>query len=199
MNASKTYTVKGMVCQRCITILQYELEQHHVKVDDVSLGKVGISFQSDNFNDSKFLKIISSLGFTLSINKNNRVVEQVKVIVRNYYTHTDPLETKMRFSDLLSDQLHMSYDTISSIFIAHENTTIENYIIAYRIELVKKMLGESEHSITEIAYRIGFSSIHHLSKQFKDLTGTTPSDYRAQANPKNVISNSSDNILMAGI
>jgi AraC family transcriptional regulator len=185
-----------MVCNRCISQLQNALEQHDLNVNEVALGKVGLSLTGDNFDENIFSNIVISLGFSLGVNKNNRVVEQVKSVVRNYFNELDPLETKLRYSDLLANTLNMSYDNISSIFTAHEKITIENYIIDYRLGLVKNLLSETDLSLTEIAYRIGFSSIHHLSKQFKEVTGITPSGYRSQLGHKNVISKSGDNTIV---
>ncbi len=184
MDTSTFYTVKGMVCNRCISQLQNALEQHDLKVSEVALGKVRLSVRAENFDESAFSTIVTSLGFSLGVNRNNKIVEQVKTVVRNYFNELNPLETKRRFSDLISDELNMSYDNIGSIFTAHETTTIENYIIEYRLGIVKALLNETDLSLTEIAYRTGFSSIHHLSKQFKDLTGVSPSDYKSYRSQK---------------
>ncbi|MCE3258748.1 MAG: helix-turn-helix protein [Bacteroidetes bacterium] len=185
MDTIKTYIIKGMVCNRCITTLKQELEQHHLNVNDVSLGKVGLVLEPEQFDESRFTKILLSLGFSIGVNKNNRVVDQVKSIVRNYFQQLDPHEEKIRFSDLISDKLNMTYDNISSIFSAHEKMTIENYIILYRIRIVKDLLQNTSYSLTEIAYRTGFNSIHHLSRQFKEVVGISPSDYKNQIVYKN--------------
>jgi AraC-like DNA-binding protein len=180
MDTAKTYIIKGMVCNRCITALQSSLQQHDLIVNNITLGKVGVNERRGDFDERLFATIVSSLGFSLGTDKHNRVVENVKAIIKHYFDQFDPLESKKRFSDLLSDALNMSYDNISSIFSAHEKITIETYIITYRIDLVKQFLSGSDLTLTEIAYRTGFSSIHHLSKQFKQTTGISPTEFRLQ-------------------
>lgn len=167
-----------MFCGRCITSLRNELQQHDLIIEDVSLGKVGISFQVEKFNENTLVRVLSNLGFSLGLNKNTKLVEQVKCLIKNYFETLDPLASKKRFSDLISDELNMSYDNISSIFSTYEKNTIENYVILYRINLVKSHIELGHHTLTEIAYITGFSSVFHLSKQFKELTNMTPSEYR---------------------
>lgn len=194
MNTSKVYTVKGMVCKRCITTLQNELDQFDVIIDDLSLGKVGITFQVGNFDEDLFSSALNNLGFALSSNKSLRVVSEVKQIIVNYFRELDSLEAKIRFSELISGKLNMSYDNISSIFTSVEGITIENFVIKYRICLVKQLLRETNLTLTDIAYKMGFSSIQHLSKQFKDLTALSPSEYRAKNENNNYTINSGINV-----
>lgn len=185
-----------MVCNRCISILQTVLEKQDLVVNEITLGKVGISYKPETFNENVFSNLIMSLGFSLAVNRNSKVVETVKSVIKEHFENIDPLEERKRFSELISDTLNMSYDNISAIFTAHERVTIENYIIVYRIGLVKNMLIETELTLTEMAYRIGFSNIHHLSKQFKEVIGISPSEFRALrfSENKNIV-NQSGNII----
>lgn len=178
MNTIKTYTIKGMVCNRCITELAERLKQHDLIIHDLKLGSVGLSFQSEKFNDESLQLVLKSLGFSLVMKKNEKIVEQVKASVQAYFMHLDPLEIRTRFSETLAESMHMTYDTISSIFAADQRITIEQYMMQYRIEKVKQLLTETSLSLTEIAFRTGYSSIHHLSKQFKTMVGHSPSVYR---------------------
>lgn len=85
---------------------------------------------------------------------------------------------KIKFSTLLSETLHLNYDSISETFSLLEGITLEKYIITKRIEKVKELLVYSNKSLTEISHMLGYSSINHLSRQFKELTGLPPSYYR---------------------
>ena len=119
---------------------------------------------------------LQKIGFQLIDEKKDRLVEQVKVLlVKLIY---DNVELKVNLSDYLSDKLSMDYTYISNQFSEMEKTTIEKYFIAQKIERVKELLRYDEMSLSEIAFQLNYSSVAHLSGQFKRVTGLTPSQFK---------------------
>jgi AraC-like DNA-binding protein len=195
MLTSKTYIIKGMVCDRCISSIKSLLTGYSVDIIELELGKMVLKFNPKEFNEHHLASALHSLGFSIGNDKATRVADQVKEQIAAYFQNFDPTQPKERFSKVLSEHLFMSYDTISSIFSTTQQMTIENYIIFYRIDWVKKMLGETHYTLTEIAFRTGFSSVHHLSRQFKDVVGVSPSEYKVGIIHKNDVMNPGLNVI----
>lgn len=95
-----------MLCNRCITSLENELGQYELSIDTLSLGKVGISFHPDKFNDNMLSNTLTSLGFSLGNDKTGKLIESVQQLIKNYFETFDPLESKIRFSDMLRNELN---------------------------------------------------------------------------------------------
>lgn len=110
-------------------------------------------------------------------NRQVRIVNQAKEIISEVFGQNVRYDAKLKFSSLLSETLHMNYDSISELFTELE-ITLEKYIITKRLEKVKELLVYTEFTLTEIAYITGFSSINHLSRQFKELTGFSSSHFK---------------------
>jgi AraC family transcriptional regulator len=168
--------IKGMVCIRCISVINEGIIKLGHKVNRISLGKIIID---DNLSNDKLLEIESFLGeqgFELISNRQVKLIRQVKQLIQNSFnTKRAP---KLKFSTLLSEELHMNYDSISALFSETEGITIEKYFINKRLEKVKELLVYSDLTLTAIASKTGFGGINHLSAQFKDLTGLTPSHFK---------------------
>lgn len=184
-----------MVCARCIDVVQNELIQAGFNVLDVELGQVRLR-DSLTLNDlDRIQTILSKQGFSLIDDQRQVTVHQrAKTFVDAYFAQDADLseiqvgtapagvrpsdQPNRRLSAQLQDALGLDYDTISSRFSKKEGITLEKYIINRRIDKVKERLVYSDETLTEIAYRTGYSSVQHLSNQFRQQTGLTPSYFR---------------------
>lgn len=182
MEQLETILIKGMVCHRCIITLKERIESMGVNLESIELGKIRI-YKNTELPYSKLYAAISSLGFEILKEKQVKLVENIKSHVE-YYLSTS--ENKLKFSEFLSDKLNMNYDQLSGIFSEREGITLEHYIIHQKIEKVKRQLSDTEITVTEISFRNNYSSVHHLSHQFKEITGLNPSQYREVSHQKKI-------------
>lgn len=168
-----------MVCHRCITTVTQELQQLGIEPDEVTLGEVKIAVHVP-FTDFDVLnKTLAPLGFSVIENKRSKLVRQVKQIVADVYSGDYDFPYQFRLSDLLAQKLEKEYDFISQQFSAEEGITIEKFVIDFRIEKIKEMLVYTTISLADISFQLGFSSVAHLSRQFKQQTGLTLSHFKA--------------------
>jgi AraC family transcriptional regulator len=174
----QTVFIKGMVCQRCIEIITTELEKINLLPAEVMLGE--LKFSSDNrYLDLNLLNDqIRPLGFSILENRKEKIAGIIKKIIHDVYNGSFDFPEGFLFSGYLSKQIGKSYDTISHLFSSEEGSTIEKYLIEYRIEKTKEFLLYTEYTLTEISFKLGFSSTAHISRQFKQYTGMTPSDFK---------------------
>jgi len=170
--------IKNMVCDRCKMVVKAELEKLGFKPLLVELGAVSLAESISATDKIKISQKLSHFGFELLEDKKNQIAEQIKTAIINLVHYTkEPL--KINLSAYLSEQLKQEYTNLSSIFSEIENQTIEKYFIAQKIEKAKEMLTYGELTLSEIAYRLNYSSVAHLSAQFKKVTGITPSAYKS--------------------
>jgi AraC family transcriptional regulator len=171
--------IKGIVCERCISVIREGIINLGYEVDKVSLGKVSVKSDLNKEAYHRIENFLNENGFEMISNRQMRTVNQVKEIINDVFGKNVGHDVKLKFSSLLSETLHMNYDSISELFKALEGITLEKYIITKRLEKVKELLVYTELTLTRIAYITGFSSINHLSRQFKELTGFSPSHFKA--------------------
>lgn len=173
-----------MVCDRCIMVVQQQLEQSGFDVKSITLGRVAIEPQP---SEKQLLEISASLGllgFEVIDKEKDRIVEQIKsMIIETVHHHNGGTEANMNYSDLLASRLHKDYSYLSRLFSEHENKTIEKFIIQQKVERVKELLEYGELNMNEIALQMGYSSSAHLSTQFKNVVGMSPTAYK-QASQK---------------
>ena len=172
-----TLFIKNMVCNRCIMAVKSELDKLGIEPIDVQLGEVTLEKELTTQEKEKFSKALVSLGHELIEDKKSRLIEQIKNTIIDLVHHQDN-ETKTNLSDVLSEKLHHDYNYLSNLFSEVEGTTIEKYFIAQKIEKVKELLVYDELSLSEIAFRLNYSSVAYLSNQFKKVTGLTPSHFK---------------------
>lgn len=173
----KTLFIKNMVCDRCILVVQNELDKLGLNVKNIRLGEVILDNELADEEKEKLEEVLVSLGFELIDDKKSRIIEKIKNIIIDL-VHYQENDTKTNFSDVLSSQLHHDYNYLSNLFSEVEGTTIEKYFIAQKIEKVKELLVYDELSLSEIAFRLNYSSVAYLSNQFKKITGLTPSYFK---------------------
>jgi AraC-like DNA-binding protein len=170
-----------MVCIRCQMAVKSELEKfglHHTRVE---LGEAEImedlsTEQLDNLNTS--LKMI---GLELLFDKKYIMVEKIKTIIIEL-VHFNEDQIKTNLSDYLCERLNHNYTYLSNLFTEIKGTSIENFYLSNKIEKVKELLIYDELNLTEIAYKLNYSSVAHLSNQFKKMTGLTPSHFKKLKN-----------------
>ena len=168
-----------MVCHRCKMVVEAELEKlglHPVKVE---LGEVALSEKELTTDQQEAVKgALEKVGFELMDDRKSRLIEKIKNVIINLVHYSDE-PTKQRYSDLIAAEVHYDYPYLSKLFTEVEGITIEQYIIQQKIEKVKEYLIYDELSLSQIAFNMGYSSVAHLSTQFKKITGLTPSQFKA--------------------
>lgn len=172
-----TLFIKNMVCNRCIMVVHNELEKLGLTVKNIKLGEVTLDKELPGNVKTNLVKALTVLGFELIDDKKSRIIEKIKNIIIDLVHHQDN-DTKKNLSDILSSKLHHDYNYLSNLFSEIEGTTIEKYFIAQKIEKVKELLVYDELSLSEIAFRLNYSSVAYLSNQFKKVTGLTPSHFK---------------------
>ena len=180
--------IKGMVCERCIAVIKEGITKLGHEVSKISLGKLSMNTEVSKDELNKIEAFLRENGFELISKKQVRIVDQAKAIIDEVFSENVRYDSQLRFSTLLSEKLHLNYDSISELFSKLEGITLEKYIITKRLQKVKELLVYTDFSLTEIAYVTGFSSINHLSRQFKELTGLSPSHFKAVKNTKESLS-----------
>jgi AraC-like DNA-binding protein len=187
METTNEFYIKGMVCDRCITVIREGLTALGYPIEKVSLGKVTLNKAIDKVSLQRIEDFLSENGFELMSDKNTRLINNIKSIIEDVFSENTKYDTRLKFSSLLSESLHMNYDSISEAFSRAEGITLEHYIINKRLEKVKELLVYTDFTLTEIAYITGFSSVNHLSRQFKELTGLSPSYFKKLRSEKKQI------------
>ncbi len=167
-----------MVCHRCVMAVENELNKLELKPVSVVLGEAVIDSDPDPATLEVLRMNLKSIGFELIDDKKSRLVEQIKTEIINYIHYDKELEGYVNFSEHLSRVLKREYSYLSNLFSSVEGTTIEKYIILQRIERVKELLVYDELTLSEIAWKTGYSSVQHLSNQFKKVIGMSPTAYK---------------------
>lgn len=172
-----TLFIKHMVSNRCKLAVKEELKKlglHYVFVD---LGEVKIK-ESISIEKRELLKLnLHQSGLELMDDKKAMLIEKIKTIIIEMVHHTDEI-IKINFSDYLSAKMNHDYTYLSNLFSESQHTTIEHYIILHKTERIKELISDGENNITEIAWKMGYSSVAHLSNQFKKATGQSPSFFK---------------------
>jgi len=175
----KTLHIKNMVCNRCIKVVREELEKQHYTVEKIELGEVVITSDKKKFQLDKIKKSLEDNGFELIDSRNASIIERVKILIINLIHHNiKENQSDINIHDEIVKEAGLSYQYVSSLFSSLEGITIEKFIIHQKIERVKELIVYDELTLSEIAYRLGYSSVQHLSNQFKKVTGLSPSYFK---------------------
>ena len=166
-----------MVCNRCIMVVQDEMNKLGLEITSMKLGEVKLENQLTSSERVALEGALVPLGFQVIDDKKSRIIERIKNVIIGLVHYQDN-EAKTNLSDILSKKLNHDYNYLSSLFSEVESTTIEKYFIAQKIERVKELLVYDELSLSEIAFQLNYSSVAYLSNQFKKVTGLTPSYFK---------------------
>jgi AraC-like DNA-binding protein len=166
-----------MVCIRCKMVVKEELTKLGLHYAVVDLGEAEVFENMTTEQHDKLKVMLLKSGLELMDDKKSVLIQKIKnVIVELVHYAEDPLTIK--FSEFLAQKLNHDYTYLANLFSEVQGITIEKFLIAHRIERVKELLVYDELNLTEIAYRMHYSSVAHLSTQFKKVTGLTPSHFK---------------------
>jgi AraC family transcriptional regulator len=171
--------VKNMVCNRCVMALTGILNDADIPFEKVILGEIHLERLLSAQELGTLGAKARTIGFELIDTKASSIIEKIKkLVIQKARNETDEDMARLKLSTFLSDNLHHEYSYLSNLFSSVESRTIENYFIEQRIEYVKELLVYGELTLSEIAYKLDYSSTAHISSQFKKVTGLTPSHYK---------------------
>lgn len=169
--------IKYMVSLRCKMMVKEELKKLGLRYVVVELGMAEIMEEiTQEQHDQLKVNLLRS-GLELLDNKKSILIEKIKNLIIEMIHYTDELP-QVNYSDYISEKLNYDYTYLSNIFTEVKGITIQQYIIIHKIERVKELLLYDELNLTEIAYRLHYSSVAHLSNQFKKITGLSPSYFK---------------------
>lgn len=173
-----TLHIKNMVCNRCIRVVKEELSKLGFQIESIELGKVTLQNMPAHAQLDKLKEVLLNNGFELIDDKKSKVIEQIKTLIIQLVHHDKEKPESINSSDFLSEETGYDYSYLSNLFSSVEGITIEKYIINQKIEKVKELLVYDELTLNEISYQLGYSSVQHLSNQFKKVTGLSPSHFK---------------------
>ncbi|MBC7845156.1 MAG: helix-turn-helix transcriptional regulator [Flavobacterium sp.] len=166
-----------MVSNRCKMAVKEELRNLGLHFIVVDLGEVEI-METISMAQREVLKAnLLDSGLELMDDKKAMLIEKIKNVIIEMVHHSDEI-IKVNFSDYLSEKMNHDYTYLSNLFSEVQGTTIEHFIISHKTERIKELIIYGEHNITEIAWKMGYSSVAHLSSQFKKVTGLSPSHFK---------------------
>jgi AraC-like DNA-binding protein len=178
--------IKNMACNSCKVVVKEALDDLGIQARKVDLGEVEVPEKLTADQQKKFNAAIRKAGLELVHSKEGILLEKIKKEILHYAFHSEGKMPK-NFSRYLSQKLNYSYSHIAAFFSSMQATTIEQYIISLKIEKAKELLLFHDLSLTEIAYRLNYSSVAHLSSQFKKVTGLTPSHFKALKKTRRIV------------
>ncbi len=166
-----------MVCIRCKMVVKAELTNLGIDYTSVDLGEAELKEKISEIKYEELRVALQKSGLELMNDKKSVLIQKIKtVIIELVHYSEEPLAVK--FSEYLSEKLHHDYTYLANLFSEVQGTTIEKFLILNRIERVKELLVYNQLTLTEIAYQMHYSSVAHLSSQFKKVTGLTPSYFK---------------------
>ena len=169
--------IKNMVCPRCIMVVRDILEKKGAEVQEVELGLARI-VAPKTFSISSLKEDFLAVGFELLQDPEEQLTENIRLKILEYLRLSEEDKINSNLSGFLTEALHKNYTALSKHFARHAGQTIEGFYIHCRIERVKELLQDSQMNVSQIADKLGYSSVHYLSGQFKKVTGTSISEYK---------------------
>lgn len=169
--------IKYMVSLRCKMMVKEELKKLGLHFILVNLGEVEIM---ENLSDEKRAELKNALlqsGLELMDDKRAILIEKIKNLIIEMVHHSDEM-IKVNLSDYLSEKLNHDYTYLANLFSEVQGTTIEHFMILHKVERIKELIIYDEMNISEIAWKMNYSSVAHLSNQFKKVTGLSPSHFK---------------------
>ncbi len=177
------YFIKNMVCPRCIMAVRQIFQEMNYAPTEVALGEVETIEPVSPEKLPVLREKLTSFGFELIDDSKSQLIEKIKTLIIELI-HYRKEDLKVNYSDFIAANLGKEYHYLSNLFSDVTGTTIEKYIISQKIERVKELLVYDESTLSQIAYDLGYSSVAHLSSQFKKVTGLTPGHFKQIGNNK---------------
>ncbi len=172
-----------MVCIRCQMVVKAELEKLRLQYTYVRIGEANIIGDVDQELLERLKIDLKKAGLLLMDNKKSILVEKIKSAIIELVHYTED-QIKVNLSDFLSEKLNYDYTYLANLFSEVKGITIERFYLTHKIERVKELIVYDELNLTEIAYKLHYSSVAHLSNQFKKYTGLTPSHFKKLKNKR---------------
>lgn len=166
-----------MVSNRCKILVKDELRKLGLHFIVVELGEVEVMETLSESQSESLKAALLESGLELMDDKKSILIEKIKNVIIEMVHHTEEL-VKVNFSQLLSEKLNHDYTYLANLFSEVQGTTIEHFVIAHKVERIKELIMYGELSISEIAWKMNYSSVAHLSNQFKKVTGLSPSHFK---------------------
>ncbi|WP_420575405.1 AraC family transcriptional regulator [Ekhidna sp.] len=173
----ETLYIKNMVCNRCIQVVREELNRLGIEVVDIQLGEVKLSQKVNLLQLDQIREVIMDRGFELLEDSNSKIIEQIKTSIIDLI-HNPEVVSNQNVSHYLEKKIGKDYSYLSNLFSSVENITIERYLILQKVEKVKELLVYDEMTLSEISYKLNYSSVQYLSGQFRKVTGMSPSEFK---------------------
>jgi AraC family transcriptional regulator len=170
--------IKNMVCDRCITAVRMEFEKEGYHPAQITLGEVDLNEIVDEEKLERVDVALTTLGFEIMDDRKSQLIEKIKNTIIHLVHYSDNDAISVNHSAYIASELHYDYNYLSTLFSEVEGITIEKYFIRQKVEKAKELLVYNEDTVSEIAYKLGYSSVAHLSNQFKQVTGFTPSQFK---------------------
>lgn len=170
--------IRNMVCDRCKAAVARLLEEHKLPVKHIDLGEVELLEELPKERIDALRVPLQQIGFELVDDREAALIAKIKAAIVQLVHHSGESDRKTKLSEHLSGSLNKEYSSLASLFSEVEGITIEHYFLLQRLERVKELIKYGELTVSEIAYNTGFSSVAHLSAQFKKLTGMTPTAFK---------------------
>lgn len=170
--------IKNMVCPRCIMAVKNILESMSINFSHIQLGEVSLNQDISKEQTLNLSQKLEAMGFELLNDNQQQLIEQIKALIITHIHQEN--KYNIVYSMFLKENLHRDYSFLSKLFSSVEGITIEQYIILQKIEKVKELITYDQLTLSEIAFQLGYSSLAHLSSQFKKITGLTPSQFKKQ-------------------
>jgi len=177
--------VRNMACLSCKVVVKEALEELQIEPVKVELGEVETKQELTEAEKQKLNNKIKKVGLELLENKQGAIIEKIRKVVVDYVYHTEE-KLITNFSDYLSKKLNYNYTYLANLFSEVEASTIEQYVIAMKIERIKELIMFDDMTLTEISYKLHYSSVAHLSAQFKKVTGLTPTHFKRLKNKRRI-------------
>ena len=175
--------IQNMVCLRCKMVVRSELDKLGLHYGEIELGEVEVEEDIQSGQLTELNIALKKSGLELMDDKKSILVEKIKTLIIEMVHYSDE-QIKINLSDYLSQKLNYNYTYLANIFSEVKGTTIEQFYLSHKIEKVKELLVYGELNLTEIAWKLHYSSVAHLSHQFKKITGLTPSFFRSLKHKK---------------
>jgi AraC family transcriptional regulator len=173
-----TLYIRNMVCPRCISVVKHEMEKLDLPVVEIRLGEVDLTTELNADLTDKVRDALAGHGFELLEDRKAGLVENVKTIVIELIRTGAIEDLHVNLSNYLAERIGKDYHYISTAFSEQEGVTLARYMVLQKIERVKELIKYNELTLSQIAHQLGYSSVAHLSAQFKQITGATPSEFK---------------------
>jgi AraC family transcriptional regulator len=187
--------IKNMVCPQCIRVVGEDLAGLGLQVHRVALGEADVSTPDGAAPDWEGVRArLASAGFALLEDPRDQLVDRIKTLLVALIHYPEPGPRLLNYSDYLVEHLGRDYHYLSHLFSASEGLTIEKFIIRQKVERAKELIGYGELPIAEVAQQLGYSSPAHLSRQFRQVTGLTPTEFQ-RLGPASLTRRSLDSLI----